>query len=49
MSAEVRNALAAEAAPRAVLWNLQLLRELGLVDSNRRGRGFVWMLKGVHS
>jgi predicted transcriptional regulator len=32
-----------------VLWNLQVLRELGLVDSTRQGRGFVWALKGVHT
>lgn len=44
----VRESLTAEIALRTVLWNLQVLRELGLVDSTTRGRGFVWALKGVH-
>jgi ATP-dependent DNA helicase RecG len=45
----VRDSLGGEIAARTVLWNLQVLRELGLVDSTRQGRGFVWALKGVHT
>ncbi|HZP81512.1 MAG TPA: ATP-binding protein [Chthonomonadaceae bacterium] len=47
-SAQIRGALENETPPRTLLWNLQMLKELGLIDSTRKGRGFVWMLKGVH-
>ncbi len=47
-SAQARAALPVDSPLRTVLWNLQLLRELGLIDGIRKGRGFVWMLKGIH-
>jgi ATP-dependent DNA helicase RecG len=47
-SAQIRGTLENETPPRTLLWNLQMLKELGLIDSTRKGRGFVWTLKGVH-